>query len=144
MSHVFFTDRDLGKQFPAILRTAGILVEAHADHFAPDAPDDQWLPDVARRGWVVLTHDQRIRYKSNERDAVMANGMAMFVLIGAIPHALLARGFVATHGRVVAFLARHASPFIAKIYQGRPARDPGEFKPGRVELWLSKRDWRAR
>ena len=144
MTHVFFTDRDLGKQFPAILRTAGILVEAHADHFAPNAADDERLPEVGRRGWIVLTHDQRIRYKSNERDAVMSNGLAMFVLIGSIPHPLLARGFVATHSRVVAFLARHRPPFIAKVYQGPPARAPGEFKAGRVELWLDKTDWRRR
>lgn len=144
MTQVFFTDRDLGKQFPAILRTAGILVEAHHEHFAHDTPDDEWLPEVGRRGWVVLTHDQRIRYKSNERDAVMSNGVAMFVLIGTIPHPALAHGFVATHGRVVAFLARHSPPFIAKVYQGPADRAPGEFKPGHVELWLSKRDWRAR
>ena len=143
MTQVFFTDRDLGKQFPAILRTAGILVEAHSDHFAHDTPDDEWLPEVGRRGWVVLTHDQRIRYKSNERDAVMSNGVAMFVLIGTIPHPSLAHGFVATHSRVAAFLTRHSPPFIARIYQGPPASAPGEFKSGRVELWLGKHDWRS-
>jgi len=31
LSVVFFTDRDLGLQFPAILRDAGIHVERHAD-----------------------------------------------------------------------------------------------------------------
>lgn len=144
MTRVFFTDRDLGKQFPAILRTAGILVEAHGEHFAPDAPDDEWLPEVGRRGWVVLTHDQRIRYKSNERDAVMSNGVAMFVLIGTIPHPELAHAFVAAHGRVAAFLERHRPPFIAKVYQGPPGRAPGRLLPGRVELWLDKNDWHPR
>lgn len=63
MSRVFFTDRDLGKQFPARLREAGLQVERHADHFQPATPDEVWLPEVGRRGWVVLTHDERIRYK---------------------------------------------------------------------------------
>jgi hypothetical protein len=43
VSRVFFTDRDLGKQFPARLREAGLAVERHADHFAADAPDSAWL-----------------------------------------------------------------------------------------------------
>jgi hypothetical protein len=33
LSVVFFTDRDLGTQFPAILSAAGLRVEKHADHF---------------------------------------------------------------------------------------------------------------
>ncbi|MGH9423743.1 MAG: hypothetical protein ACRD3J_27460 [Thermoanaerobaculia bacterium] len=63
MNEVFFTDRDLGTRFPEILRAAGLLVERHADHFAPDTPDEEWLEAIGRRGWVALTHDMRIRYK---------------------------------------------------------------------------------
>jgi hypothetical protein len=60
LSVVFFTDRDLGLTFPAILRSAGLRVERHADHFAPDCPDEMWLRDVANRGWIAVTHDGRI------------------------------------------------------------------------------------
>jgi uncharacterized protein (DUF433 family) len=35
LSLVYFTDRDLGKRFPEILRSSGLTVERHADHFAP-------------------------------------------------------------------------------------------------------------
>jgi hypothetical protein len=70
---VFFTDRDLGKKFPQTLRDAGLTVERHADHFAPDCPDDQWLEVIGKRGWVTITHDRRIRYKSHELAAVMRN-----------------------------------------------------------------------
>ena len=68
MSFVYFTDRDLGKRFPDILRSSGLTVEAHGDHFAPDTPDEAWLEAVGKRGWIALTHDRRIRYKPNERD----------------------------------------------------------------------------
>ena len=40
---VFFTDRDLGHQFPAILRDAGLRVERHTDHCPPNCPDEEWL-----------------------------------------------------------------------------------------------------
>jgi hypothetical protein len=37
---VFFTDRDLGKRFPEILRAAGLTVQRHSDHFEPETPDE--------------------------------------------------------------------------------------------------------
>jgi hypothetical protein len=43
---VFFTDRDLGKKFPEILRGAGLKVERHADHFRQDTPDAEWLQEI--------------------------------------------------------------------------------------------------
>jgi hypothetical protein len=46
---VYFTDRDLGKRFPEILRSSGLTVERHGDHFAPDTPDEVWLQAVGQR-----------------------------------------------------------------------------------------------
>ena len=145
MSLTFFTDRDLGKKFPAVLREAGILVERHADHFPDDAADEDWLAGVAKKSWIVLTHDQRIRYKVNERDAVMRNRIALFVLIGKAPFPELARAFVNTVSQVEAFVARNEPPFIAKVYRpslAERSRDPNA--PGRVELWLSRETWEKR
>lgn len=143
MRRVFFTDRDLGKQFPALLRKAGILVEQHADHFEPNAPDDVWLAEVAQRGWVVLTHDQRIRYKVNERDAVMENGLAMLVMVGKAPFAELAASFVKSFSRVDSFLERNRPPLIAKVYRASPAElSQNPNAAGRVEFWLSAWEWR--
>lgn len=61
---VYFTDRDLGNQFPALLEAAGMQVERHSQYFEHDTPDHVWLEAVAQRGWIVLTHDQRIRYST--------------------------------------------------------------------------------
>lgn len=138
MSFVYFTDRDLGKQFPEILKSGGLTVERHADHFAHDTPDEVWLETVGKRGWIALTHDRRIRYKPNERDAVVRHGVALLVIVGAAPFADLARAFVANVPTVERFLARHQPPFIAKVHRPSPAeiaRRPGA--PGRVELWYS-------
>ena len=57
MNVVFFTDRDLGLQFPAVLLDAGLFVERHRDHFVHDCEDVVWLREVAAHGWVMLTHD---------------------------------------------------------------------------------------
>jgi hypothetical protein len=85
LSRVYFTDRDLGKRFPEILRSSGLNVERHEDHFAPDTPDAEWLEVVGDRGWIAITHDRRIRYKPNERDAVMLHRVALLVVVGR-PH----------------------------------------------------------
>lgn len=37
---VFFSDRDLGRRFPALLLTAGVRIERHDDHFGPETPDE--------------------------------------------------------------------------------------------------------
>ena len=136
MRRVYFTDRDLGKRFGEILKAAGLTVERHADHFADDAADEVWLAEVGKRGWIALTHDRRIRYKPNERDAVMRHGVALLVIVGNAPFAELAHAFVATIPRVEQFLAGHKPPFIAKVY--RPSLDkaaPSRVEPGRIELW---------
>lgn len=138
MSFVYFTDRDLGLRFPEILRSAGLTVERHGDHFAPDTPDEAWLAEIGARGWIALTHDRRIRYKPNELDAVMRHRVALLVIIGAAPYPDLARDFVATLPRIERFLGRHAPPFIAKVYRPSPAEVARRgIARGRIELWYS-------
>jgi predicted nuclease of predicted toxin-antitoxin system len=80
---VFFIERSLGKRKVAeALRQAGATVEVHEDHFPADAKDPDWLGSVGRRRWIVLTKDQRIRYRKSESDALLNAGVAAFVLTG--------------------------------------------------------------
>ena len=136
MTRVYFTDRDLGKKFGAILTSGGLTVERHTNHFAHVTPDEVWLAEVGRRGWIALTHDGRIRYKPTERDAVMRHGVALLVIVGKAPFPELATAFVTTLPRIERFLDTHDPPFIAKVY--RPSPDDGAGRtasPGRIELW---------
>lgn len=138
MSRTYFTDRDLGKRFGEILKAGGLTVERHADHFADDAADEVWLAEVGKRGWIALTHDRRIRYKPNERDAVMRHAVALLVIVGDAPFPELAHAFVATIPRVEHFLASHEAPFIAKVYRPAPNQTaPSRAMLGHVELWYS-------
>jgi hypothetical protein len=57
VSRIFFTDRDLGKQFPAILSSAGLEVERHADLFAPDGSDEQWLEYCGKKQRIAISHN---------------------------------------------------------------------------------------
>lgn len=137
MKPTFFSDRDLGKTFPAALRAAGILIEEHARHFAHDTKDEVWIAEVASRGWVAVTHDGRIRYKPNEIAAVREGRLGLIVLVGKVRHAELAANFVRSVARIEAFVAAQERPFIAKLYRASPselARSPAAA--GRIERWV--------
>jgi hypothetical protein len=133
---VFFSDRDLGKQFPRILHDAGISVKAHHEHFAHDTEDDVWIREVATQGWIALTHNERIRYTPNEIKAVFDSGLAMIILVGHTTTTDLATNFVNTLPKIEEFLQQQAPPFIAKVYRPSPGRS-GRQGPasGRIELW---------
>jgi hypothetical protein len=134
---VYFTDRDLGKRFPEILRSGGLTVERHDDHFAPDTADKVWLEAAGKHGWIALTHDRRIRYKPNETDAVMRHGVGLLVIVGKAPFPDLARAFLATLPRIERFLHQHKPPFIAKVYRPGRGETARRTTPGHVELWYA-------
>jgi hypothetical protein len=137
LSFVYFTDRDLGKRFPEILKSGGLTIERHADHFAHDTADEVWLEEVGKHGWIALSHDRRIRYKPNELNAVMRHNVALLVIVGKARFPDLARAFVNTLPIIENFLHGHKPPFIAKVYRPSPAETARRSTaPGRVELWF--------
>ena len=140
MSRIYFTDRDLGKQFPRILSEAGIVVERHGDLFQPHGRDEEWLQHCGTNGRIAVSHNSRIRYVPNELDAVKRFKVPLLILVGRATSAELAHNFVRTLLRIEAFLDDgRAPPFIAKVYRATPAelaRSAGA--PGRVEPWFPK------
>src|SRR5688572_10687631 len=81
---VFFTDRNLGHQFPEQLRAAGLKVERHDDHFDALTADPQWIGKVGRKGWVALTLDARIRYSPLAVATLLESGARLFVIVGRL------------------------------------------------------------
>lgn len=145
----FFTDRDLGKRFPGILRDAGFAVKVHADLF-PEAseldgsPDEAWLPLVGEKGWVLLTHDRAMRYRSRERDAIMRHGVRAFMLMGSHSTTDHAGNFIRSHHLIERTLRRQAGAFIAKLYHPTPRDLKKKQNPtGRVDVWLTESTWRS-
>jgi hypothetical protein len=116
---VFFIDRCMGKnKIPAPLREAGLRIELHDDHFPMDAQDDQWLPAVGRKGWYVITRDERVRYRHLETTAARQAKVGMFVLVSKnITGAQSAEVIVKAIPRIRRFIKTHRRPFIARIYR---------------------------
>ncbi|GAB4370443.1 MAG: hypothetical protein OHK0021_13260 [Bryobacter sp.] len=77
----FFLDRSLGvSPIREALESENLRVEIHDDHFAKDEKDEVWLAEVARRDWVILTKDQRFRYRPLEKASLENSGARVFVL----------------------------------------------------------------
>lgn len=128
-----FLDRNLGKKIIAdALRQAGADVRVHDDHFSPNARDEEWLSEVGRLQWVVLTKDARIRYREIERMALMNARVRAFVLTAKnLQGSEMANIFVTALPAIQRFATRHAPPFIATITRG-----------GRVAMLVSHHDRR--
>jgi hypothetical protein len=69
----FFLDRSLGKTSARRLRDQGYVVHLIAEFYPDDAraiADVDWIAEGCRRGWVLLTKDRRIRYRTEELAAL--------------------------------------------------------------------------
>jgi hypothetical protein len=128
---VLLLDEGLGQHDVAeALRAAGARVEIHAAHFKPGELDETWISEAARRGWVVLSKDSRMRYRQPIQRAVRRASARVFVLKssgklkGPEMGAIFAEALTAIYNTA----DREPPPFIAKV-----------GKAGRVEVWWPER-----
>jgi len=120
---VFFVDRSLGRKIiPDALRGAGEQIRVHDELFPQDARDEDWLSEVGRRGWIVLTKDTRIRYRATEIAALLAARVRAFVLgaRGDLQGTEIAAIFVKALPAMKRVLGETDSPFVAHV--GRDAK----------------------
>jgi predicted nuclease of predicted toxin-antitoxin system len=114
---VYFLDRSLEcHALIDALRAAGMEVHVHSQHFAPDETDEVWLEEVARRQWVILTKDKRIRRRPIEKQALIASGAKTFVLTSGNIRGKEMADLLVTHLRRIERIARTTKPpFIAAV-----------------------------
>lgn len=129
---VYFTDRDLGHQFPATLKAAGIPVEQHDDHFGQLTADPEWLAEIGRRNWVAISRDARIRYSPLALETLMDAGVRLFVIVGRLTTDEAAELFIRHRGLIEELLSKESGAFIGKV------------KRDRVEVWLRRSEWRRK
>ncbi len=110
----FYVDRCVGKAVVRALRDAGAKVEAHDDHFAQNEPDESWIPNVAQRGWVILTKDKNIRRRAGEREAlVTAQARIITLTSGNMTGATMAAIFVQHLTEMEHLANSQPAPFVA-------------------------------
>ena len=134
---IFFLDENLqGDTFAQILRAASINVEFHRDHFAPSAPDELWIPEVAQKGWIITTGDVQTRFNIAQVQAIVnSRAQVLHVRTGNnATHPTLARNFVNSFKAIEAFFEQHPPPCVGTLI--RPSRQEDFFrgKSGKVDL----------
>jgi hypothetical protein len=114
---VLFLDKCLGNYDVALaLRKAGMKVELHATHFEQDAKDQEWLLDVGKRGWIVLTKDRHLQSNYLQLVAILRGNVKAFALSAAdVTGAAMAAAFVAALPTMRSFVRRFDPPFIARV-----------------------------
>lgn len=140
----FFTDRDLGKAVPRILREHGLKVEWYFDHFpeGEHVEDNRWLRFACQQGWIAVSHDDNIRRDNEAIRTIMENRGRLFILRGSVGGADLATIFLeASAGILRMCLDRTlAKGFIANVR--RSPASGGALKSA-AHLMLTHSDWKA-
>jgi hypothetical protein len=116
---VFIVDECLGKSVADALRSVGAQVKLVTEEFGPGTPDKDWLPDVGRHGWLLITKDKRIRQNPVERRALQLAGVQAFFMGVRNPGAEEASAVVKDNAvRMVEFALKHEPPFVVVIRKG--------------------------
>jgi hypothetical protein len=86
------------------------------DHFPSGTPDETWLAELGRRGWVLLTKDKDVRRRSVESSAMIRAGIASFVLSGGdLTGTAMASAFAGAYPRMRKLLRDYVPPFVAVV-----------------------------
>jgi predicted nuclease of predicted toxin-antitoxin system len=114
---IFFIDRSLGTEpISTTLKEAGLTVCCHDEHFKRDEEDRVWLTVVGERGWVVLTKDQRLRYRPLEIAALRSSRCRVFILTaGNLRGSEIASAFLIALPRMFKVISTSPGPFIARV-----------------------------
>ncbi len=116
---VFFIDRCLGKKLILDrLRKTGITVKIHDDCFPQNAKDIEWIPEVGKREWIILTKDANIGKNQLERLCIAQAKIRMFTLASQnLSGEEMANIFEQSIISMQRFIEKNPAPFIAKIYR---------------------------
>jgi predicted nuclease of predicted toxin-antitoxin system len=121
----YFVDESLDSHSVVkALREAGASVKRLTEHFPKGTPDETWLDQAGRNGWVVLTRDKRIRYRQLERTALREAKVRAFVFTGGnVTGADTALILVSALGRLEKLARADSGPFIYHIgISGKPVK----------------------
>lgn len=103
-------------------------VVPHGTRFRHNTPDEDWLPEVGEKKWIVLMRDQKIGKRVLELNALLRSKVKAFVLVtGELPSQESADIIKKALPKIIETIEQNDFPFIAKIH-----------KDSSVEVWKTK------
>lgn len=104
-----------------ILAKAGIRF--YSGVFPAGTPDEEFLPKIGRRKWILITTDRNIRFRGVEKLSVVQYKVRLFVFTGNMGNRAMAETLVKAKNKLREFCRTHQPGFIAVVH-----------KNGKVEL----------
>jgi PIN like domain len=99
------------------LTAQGAQVEMHRHHYADSVDDTVWLPEVATKGWVIISQNQ---FNELERLALRnAGGRAFLIVHGEMKAEAEAAMIMAALPKMLRILKANQPPFIARLYSAK-------------------------
>lgn len=77
---MIFLDRSIPRSVADSLKAIRDDVCWLEDHFPHDVKDEDWIPEVAARGWVAVVRDKKIRTRRWQRELVRDRGLGCFIV----------------------------------------------------------------
>jgi hypothetical protein len=95
----------------------------HDDQFPQGTQDVVWLTALAELQWVVLTKDERIRYRPLELKAFREAGLRIFVLVaGSLRGVEIADVFASAIDRIIQRCEEDDGPCLYYLYKNGSIR----------------------
>lgn len=90
----YFLDNNFSPKFKHALCALGEEVTHIQEDFAPNTPDEEWIPAVGARGWTLVSIDRRITRNPQQRIILEQAGIVSFFAKGGIASLALWDQFV--------------------------------------------------
>ena len=98
------------------LHQRGRLVHMHNQVFPDETPDRIWIPEVARRGWIIVTRDRRLRHRHLEWMAFLrAKARVLWFKGDRASNVEITEGFLSALTAIDEMTALLPPPYIIKV-----------------------------
>jgi|GEM_PF-1855652 len=98
------------------LHQRGRLVHMHREMFPDRTPDRIWIPEVARRGWIIVTRDKRLQTRHIEWMAFLrAKARVLWFRGDRASNVEITEGFLAALPNIDERTATLTPPYIIKV-----------------------------
>lgn len=121
----FLFDANLSIKIPRALQVLGEAAEHVGEHLGPGVPDPDWLRLAGEKGWFIVTQDNAILGRPEERAALTTYGVGAFFLDPALRgHCNIARHIIRHWPEMKRIAHRMPRPFVMEIRENgvRPLR----------------------
>ena len=98
------------------MREAGYSVKVLAEEFGSGARDPEWLPLAIARQWVLISKDDRWRYRAEEKEILIRAKARTFIFVSkTAKRDEIAEAILGALPKMAQLLATQPAPFIARI-----------------------------